>query len=63
MRRRVEHKGLGLSRSKIVDELWGYGYPSSERTIDTDMKNLRKKLSLDRIVTVKGVGYKDEEHP
>ena len=57
----VEHKGLVLARSQILDELWGYDYPIIERTIDTYIKNLRKKLNLDRIITVKGVGYKYEE--
>ena len=59
----IEHKGLVLTRSQILDELWGYDYPIIDRTIDTYIKNLRKKLSLNRIVTVKGVGYKYEEHP
>ena len=59
----IEHKSLVLTRSQILDELWGYDYPIIDRTIDTYIKNLRKKLSLDRIVTVKGVGYKYEEHP
>lgn len=54
----VEHKGLVLTRSQILDELWGYDYPIMERTIDTYIKNLRKKLNLDRVITVKGVGYK-----
>lgn len=57
----VEHKGLVLTRSQILGELWGYDYPIIERTIDTYIKNLRKKLNLDRIITVKGVGYKYEE--
>ena len=57
----VEHKGLVLTRSQILDELWGYDYPIIERTIDTYIKNLRKKLNLDRIITVKGAGYKYEE--
>ena len=38
----VEHKGLVLTRSQILDELWGYDYPIIERTIDTYIKNLRK---------------------
>lgn len=57
----VEHKGLVLTRSQILDELWGYDYPIMERTIDTYIKNLRKKLNLDWVITVKGVGYKYEE--
>ena len=56
----VEHKGLVLTRSQILDDLWGNSYPIIDRTIDTYIKNLRKKLRLDCIVTVKGIGYKYE---
>ena len=56
----VEHKGLVLTRSQILDELWGADYPIIDRTVDTYIKNLRKKLRLDCIVTVKGIGYKFE---
>lgn len=56
----VEHKGLVLTRSQILDELWGDDYPIIDRMIDTYIKNLRKKLRLDCIVTVKGIGYKYE---
>lgn len=56
----VEHKGLVLTRSQIMDELWGYDCSIIDRTIDTYIKNLRKKLRLNCIVTVKGIGYKYE---
>lgn len=59
----VEHKGLVLTRSQILDELWGTDYPIIDRTVDTYIKNLRKKLRLDCIVTVKGIGYKYEVTP
>ena len=59
----VEHKGLVLTRSQILDELWGVDYPIIDRTVDTYIKNLRKKLRLDCIVTVKGIGYKYEVQP
>ena len=56
----IEHKGLVLTRSQMLDSLWGADYPIIDRTIDTYIKNLRKKLRLDCIVTVKGIGYKFE---
>ena len=59
----VEHRGLVLTRSQILDELWGADYPIIDRTVDTYIKNLRKKLRLDCIVTVKGIGYKYEVQP
>ena len=56
----VEHKGLVLTRTQILDDLWGDSYPIIDRTVDTYIKNLRKKLRLECIVTVKGIGYKYE---
>ena len=56
----VEHKGLVLTRTQILDELWGADCPIIDHTIDTYIKNLRKKLRLDCIKTVKGIGYKFE---
>ena len=56
----AEHRGLVLTRSQILDELWGADYPIIDRTVDTYIKNLRKKLRLDCIVSVKGIGYKYE---
>ena len=56
----VEHKGLVLTRTQILDALWGIDVPVIDRTVDTYIKNLRKKLRLDCIVTVKGIGYKYE---
>ncbi len=59
----VIHKGFVMTRSQILDELWGIDYPIIDRTVDTYIKNLRKKLRLDCIVTIKGVGYKFEVTP
>ena len=56
----VEHKGLVLTRSQILDDLWGNDAPIIDRTVDVYIRNLRKKLRLDCIVTVKGIGYKYE---
>ncbi len=57
----VEHRGSVLTRDRILDELWGEDRPVFDRTVDSHIKNLRKKLNLDCIVTVTGVGYKLED--
>lgn len=59
----VEHQGLVLSRSQILDNLWGDSAEVLDRLVDTYIKNLRKKLHLDCIKTVKGIGYKLEVGP
>lgn len=54
--------GRILSRSNILDEVWGYDSESIERTVDVHINKLREKLkgtSVD-IVTVRGLGYKAE---
>lgn len=56
----TEYKGLVLTRDQILDELWGYDCSVTDRIVDTYIKNLRKKLHLEQIVTIKGVGYKYE---
>jgi DNA-binding response OmpR family regulator len=57
----VAHRGKVLTRERILDELWGEDRPVFDRTVDSHIKNLRKKLSLDCIVTITGVGYKLED--
>lgn len=56
----VEHKGLVLSRQQILDDVWNLDADVMDRVIDSYIKNLRKKLCTDQIVTVKGIGYKFE---
>ena len=54
----AEHAGLVLSRSQILDAVWGYDYFGETRTIDVHVRQLRKKLDGLPIETVWGVGYR-----
>ncbi len=56
----IEHKGLVLSREKLLQLAWGYDFAGQTRTVDVHVGQLRKKLadSSVRIETVTGVGYK-----
>jgi len=56
----AENESKVVSRQQILDTVWGLNAVSSDRTIDTHIKNIRKKLGLDCISTVKNVGYKFE---
>ena len=56
----LEHVNQVLTRDQILDCLWKEEAPM-DRVVDVYIKNLRKKLGLDCIVTVKGIGYKFEE--
>jgi DNA-binding response OmpR family regulator len=56
----MSHAGRVLNRQQLLNHAWGYDYFGDERIVDVHIKNLRKKLRSDVIVTVKGVGYKLE---
>ena len=56
----VDNPNMVWSRQAIVDKLWHGDEVPFDRVIDVYIKNLRKKLHLDCIVTVKGVGYRYE---
>ena len=57
----VDNPNIVWSRQAIIDKLWRDDEVPFDRVIDVYIKNLRKKLHLDCIVTVKGVGYRYEE--
>ncbi|AEE95339.1 response regulator transcription factor [Mahella australiensis] len=58
----VRNKNIALSRDKLMQEVWGYDFYGDDRTLDTHVKLLRKKLKeySRLIVTVRGVGYRFE---
>ncbi len=55
-----QHKGLVLSREKLLNLAWGYDFLGQTRTVDVHIAQLRRKLagSSARIETVTGIGYK-----
>ena len=56
----LENSGQVVNRRQILERLWEDEDGPYDRIVDVYIKNLRKKLHLDCIVTVKGVGYKLE---
>jgi DNA-binding response OmpR family regulator len=58
-----EHPGRALTRQELIEKALGYSYDGLERTVDSHVKNLRRKLSAASgtahlIETVFGVGYR-----
>lgn len=49
-----------FTREEIFDHIWGPDIFVSDRTIDVYIRKLREKIGLNRIKTIKGVGYKFE---
>lgn len=58
LRELLTHQGRIMTRQNLLDKLWRYDFYGDERVVDTHIKNLRKKLSIEFIQTVRGVGYK-----
>ena len=58
----VRNKNIGMTREKILSEVWGYDFYGDDRTVDTHIKMLRNSLGQyrDFIVTLRGLGYKFE---
>ncbi len=62
----IEHRDGAVSRSEILEEVWGGEVEVFPRTVDTHVANLRKKLEYDptdprHIVGVRSVGYRFAE--
>ena len=53
----AENAGLVLSRSQLLEAVWGYDYFGETRTVDVHIRQLRKKLDGIPIETIWGVGY------
>jgi DNA-binding response OmpR family regulator len=61
----MRHPGRVFSRAYLLDEIWGYTAAAYDRTVDTHIYRLRQKLGAEgeiaqRIVAVRGIGYKFE---
>lgn len=59
----VRHRGVALSRERLLNQVWGYDFYGDDRTLDTHIKLLRRTLGRlsGNIVTLRGVGYRFDE--
>lgn len=58
LRELLMHQGKVLTRQMLLNKLWKYDFYGDERVVDTHIKNLRKKLNVAFIETIRGVGYR-----
>ena len=57
-----------FTRAQLIDRIWGDGFAITDRTVDSHVKGLRKKVadaggSFGLIETVRGVGYRVTDRP
>jgi len=61
----VRNSGRVLTRSQLIDRVWGADYVGDTKTLDVHVKRLRAKIEEDpanpaHLLTVRGLGYKFE---
>ena len=64
----VAHKGQMLSRSQLLERVWGYRHAGDDRLVDVTVRRLRVKLETNpshpvMLVTVRGLGYRLQSAP
>lgn len=47
-----------ITRELLLGKVWKYEYLGNDRIVDNHIKNIRRKLGVDYIETIKGVGYR-----
>jgi two-component system response regulator RegX3 len=61
----MRNSGRVLTRSQLIDRVWGNDYYGDTKTLDVHIKRLRAKIEADPanpalIHTIRGLGYKLE---
>lgn len=56
----INNEGSVISRDLLLNNVWGFDYEGTYRTVDTHITRLRNKLNLKCIKTIRGLGYKFE---
>lgn len=59
----MENMNVALKRESILEKIWGSNDHTNERTLDTHIKSMRKKIGeyADNIITIRRVGYRFEK--
>ncbi|MGC4052473.1 MAG: response regulator transcription factor [Paludibaculum sp.] len=60
----ASYAGKTITRSKLIEDIWGYDFEGNERTLDVHINRLRERFPEDRarfrIRTLRGLGYRLE---
>ena len=57
----LENPGRVFTRDNLLNTIWGYDYFGDAKIVNTHIKNIRRKLGVDYIETIRGMGYKIEK--
>lgn len=50
----LNHKNQVLTRDNLISQVWGYDFEGDEKTVNIHIMNLRRKLGVDCIRTIRG---------
>ena len=54
----LKNKGKVFTRDELLEKIWGFDFYGGTRTVDVHIHTLRKIIGEDKILTVRGLGYK-----
>lgn len=58
----LKNKNIAISRTQLIEQIWGYDFEGETRTIDMHIQKIRKKLDLkENLKTIYKFGYRLEE--
>ncbi|MBM3143822.1 MAG: response regulator transcription factor [Chloroflexi bacterium] len=57
----AQHRGMVLSRERLLEAIWGHNYFGEIRVVDVHIGHVRQKIGDRFIVTVRGVGYRFDD--
>ncbi|MBO0600233.1 response regulator transcription factor [Sporosarcina sp. E16_3] len=60
----ASYPGKTFSREQLIEDIWGYDYEGTDRTVDVHINRLRERFSVNsdsfKISTIRGLGYRLE---
>ena len=59
----MRHPGQVLSREQLLSHVWGYDYDPGSNVVEVYIRYLRNKIGHERIVTLRGAGYRLVQPP